>query len=80
MAIQMNTTKTLLLTVALATAASLSFAQAPAAPKAAQAALTSATAKAPTHTAAKRLHAKKHHPAAMKHSSQAAKSTGPTTP
>ena len=80
MNIQMNTTKTLFIAAALATAASFSFAQAPAAPKAAHAALTSATAKAPTHAAAKRLHAKKHHTAQTKHTRLTAKATSAAAP
>ena len=76
----MNTTKTLFIVAALATTASFSFAQAPAAPKAAHAALAPVNAKAPTHAAAKRMHAKKHHTAQKKHTKLTTKATGSAAP
>ena len=57
----MTTTKTLFAAALLSTFAAVSFAQAPAAPKAAEAAKGPAVATAPADAASKPTHHKKHH-------------------
>lgn len=70
MEIQMNTTKTLFISVALAAAAPFGFAQEPPAPIAPNAVLAPVAGGVPTHAAAKRTHATKHHAAQRKHATK----------
>jgi hypothetical protein len=80
MELRMNLTRILLLTAALATAASLSLAQNVAPPKADDAAMAATDAKAPANKDAKPTQAKKTHKTETHHAKKDATATKAATP